>query len=419
MKRNTFILTVVVFFSLVTAYNSFSAKVKSGDELYGELELFTEALSVVKSGYVDEIKTRDIIYGALKGMLSSLDPHSQFLPPDDYNEIKVETEGEFGGIGIEITIKDGLLTIITPIDGTPAWKAGLKPNDKIVKINGDITRDITLMDAVKKLRGQTGTQANITILREGEEKLLDFVITRDIIKIQSVKDKRLLEDKIGYIKLVEFRQNTPQDLEAALSNLEKEGMDSLILDLRNNPGGLLDVSVDVASKFIEAGQLVVSTRGRMKNQNIEFKARGIKSRAQYPLVVLVNEGSASASEIVAGAIQDTKRGIILGKKTFGKASVQTIIPLKDGTALRLTTGKYFTPNGRSIHGEGITPDVLVEEQEIIAKQPQQSISKEVFDRIENHNTPDKSKDETKTYDAQLSHAVDLLKGIRVYRLLKQ
>lgn len=419
MKKRIFILTLLLAVGLFIARNGFSAKAKSGDEMYGELELFTEALSVVKSGYADELKTKDIIYGALKGMLSSLDPHSQFLPPDDYNEIKVETEGEFGGIGIEITIKDGLLTVISPIDGTPAWKAGLKPNDKIVKINGDITRDITLMDAVKKLRGKAGTRVNVTILREGEEKLLDFVIARDIIKIQSIKDKRLLEGKIGYIKLVEFRQNTPQDLEEAITEIEKQGMDSLILDLRNNPGGLLDVSVDVASKLIEPGQIVVSTRGRMRNQNIEFKAHGVKSRTVYPLVILINEGSASASEIVAGAIQDNKRGIILGKKSFGKASVQTIIPLKDGSALRLTTGRYFTPQGRSIHGEGIIPDVVVDEQIIVAKEPQESISKEVFEKVENHSAVNKPKDEAMPYDAQLSRAVDLLKGIKVYRSLKQ
>ncbi|GAI91269.1 unnamed protein product, partial [marine sediment metagenome] len=272
-----------------------------------------------------------LIYGALKGMLRSLDPYSQFLDPEAYKEVKVETEGQFGGLGIEISIKDGLLTIIAPIDDTPAYQVGLKADDRIVKIEGEVTRDITLMEAVKKLRGKPGTQVTVTIMREGAQKLLDFTITRDIIKIKSIRKAKLFEDNIGYVRLSEFQEKSPQDTEAALRKLEKGGMDSLILDLRNNPGGLLDSAVRVTEKFIPPGKVIVSTRGRGARQDMVFKSRTKGRHRKYPLIVLISKGSASGSEILAGAIQDYDRGILLGTKTFGKGSVQTVIPLADGS----------------------------------------------------------------------------------------
>ena len=407
----------------------------SEDDFYKEIELFTDALTLIRSEYVEEVKYKDLIYGSLKGMLRSLDDYSQFLNPEEYKEVKVETEGRFGGLGIQIAIKEGLLTIIAPIDDTPAFRAGLKANDKIVKIDGEITRDITLMEAVKKLRGEPGTQVTVTIMREGAEKLLDFTITRDIIKVKSIRRAKLFEDNIGYIRLSEFQERSPEELEEALGKLEKLGMDSLVLDLRNNPGGLLDSAVKVAEKFIPAGKVIVSTRGRMGRQDMVFRSSLIGKHRTYPLIVLISQGSASGSEIVAGAIRDYKRGMLLGTKTFGKGSVQTVVPLVDGSALRLTTSKYFTPDGRCIHEKGIEPDVQVnfQEQEFKEVSPQESVFEKVNEK-ELEQKPEikeeKEEEDDKTtleefmheegfYDNQLVRAVDLLKGIKLYQTKKQ
>ncbi len=383
------------------------------EALYHELEIFSDALSIVQSDYVEEPEAKQLIYGALKGMLATLDPYSQFLDPDSYNELKVDTEGEFGGLGIEISLKDDLLTVIAPIDDTPAYKAGLKAGDRIVKIDGELTRGITLLDAVKKLRGKPSTTVILTVLREGENALKDYTMTRDIIKIQSVREAKILEDRIGYIRLSDFREHTPTDLEAALERLKAEGMDGLIIDLRNNPGGLLDVSVSVTELFLDRRQMIVSTKGRFKSQNLEFQSRRRGSIPEVPIVVLVNEGSASASEIVAGALQDHRRAIVVGVKTYGKASVQTIFPLKDGSALRLTTSKYFTPSGRLIHGEGIKPDVVVPLDAAPEVKDKPPSSEEVFEHVEHPEKP--SDPEKPKMDNQLARAVDLLKGIKVYQ----
>lgn len=404
------------------------------DDFYNEIELFTDALVFIRSEYVEETKYKELIYGALKGMLRSLDPYSQFLDPDAYKEVKVETEGEFGGLGIQIAIKDGLLTVISPIDDTPAYRVGLKANDRIVKIDGEITKDITLMEAVKKLRGKPGSEVTVTIMREGEERFLDFTITRDIIKIKSIRRAKLLEDNIGYIRLSEFQEKSAQEMEAALRKLEKSGMDSLILDLRNNPGGLLNSAVKVAEKFIPSGEIIVSTRGRKAMQEMLFRSSTRGKHRTYPLVVLISKGSASGSEIVAGALQDYKRGILLGTKTFGKGSVQTIIPLSDGSALRLTTSKYFTPNGRCIHDKGIEPDVHIEFDERALAEVSDEESREVFEKVEEEdNQKPEEKPETKKikitlkelmqdmgfYDNQLVRAVDLLKGIKFYEKISK
>ena len=387
------------------------------DDLYKELELFSDAVSIIRSDYVEDAKSKDLIYGALKGMLSSLDPYSQFMDPEMYNEMKIETEGEFGGIGIEITIKDDLLTIISPIEDTPAYKVGLKTGDKIVKIDGEITKDLTLLEAVKKLRGKPGTDVKVTVLRETEKKLLDFTITRSIIKIESIKRAEIIEGGIGYIRLVEFQENTQKDLEESLKRLEQQGIKGLILDLRNNPGGLLDTAVEVAEKFLEEGKIIVSTKGRVENQNIIFKARDRNKHLAYPMVVLINGGSASASEIVAGAIQDNKRGIIMGTKSFGNGSVQTVAPLSDGSAVRLTTSKYFTPKDRSIHGEGIVPDIIVEYQESL--KIEEKMEPDIFDELMSEKKePDVEQkikvEKRKEYDNQILSAADVLKGINIY-----
>jgi len=413
--------------SVSPAENVVPEKTKTS-HFYEDIELFTDALSMIQLDYVEEKNSKDLIYGALKGMLQSLDPHSQFMTPDIYNEIKIETEGEFGGLGIEITIQDGLLTIISPIDDTPAYRAGLKAGDRIVKINGEVTRDVTLMDAVKKLRGKPGTSTTLSILRENEEKLLEVTVTRDVIKIKSVKEAEMVAEGIGYIRLSEFQGNTPQDMDRALKKLEKEGMKGLILDLRNNPGGLLNTAVAVAEHFVSKGELIVYTKGRKNDQNVEFRSRGKYSPFNEPLVVLINGGSASGSEILAGAIQDYKKGVLLGTKSFGKASVQTVIPLRDGSALRLTTSKYFTPKGRLIHEKGIDPDVVVDYEEKKAA-PEKIKSANIFEKIIEEEKKEKEPKKTeksegkkeekekKVLDNQLLRAIDLIKGINVYRAL--
>jgi carboxyl-terminal processing protease len=387
------------------------------DKLYETIDLFSDGFAIIQRDYVEEVEPKKLVYGALKGMLSSLDAHSQFMDPDTYNELKVDTTGEFGGLGIEITIKDGVLTVVSPIEDTPAWKAGMKAGDHIVKINGELTRDITLIEAVKKMRGKPNTEVNLTVLREGEDKLLDFKIIRQIIKIKDIKDPRILEDGIGYIRLVEFRQNTPRDFEAVIAKLKKEGMDALILDLRNNPGGLLDVAVRVTESFLDKDKLIVSTRGRKDNQNMEFSSVNKKADLDLPIVVLVNAGSASGSEIVAAALQDYRRAIILGTKTFGKGSVQTVIPLNDGSAIRLTTSKYFSPKGQIIHGQGVTPDIIVQEGKIQlfaeGEKPKQDIFEEIEKRGVKEDLKEQISEEYKA-DNQLMRAMDVLRAIKIY-----
>ncbi len=378
------------------------------NELYREIELFSDVVTIIQSDYVEEAEPKKLVYGALEGMLSSLDGYSHFMDPESFKEMEIETKGEFGGLGIEIGIRKGVLTIIAPLDGTPAEKAGLKAGDKIVKINGELTRDIKLIDAVKKLRGKPGTKVELTILREAEEKLLDFTIERNIIKLKSIKTAKMLDKETGYIKLIEFQEKTPRELEGKLLKLKNKGMKALILDLRNNPGGLLDTAHEVADKFLAKGKVIVSLKGRIPAQNKVYKSRGKRHFLDFPMVVLVNEGSASASEIVAGAIQDNQRGIILGSKTFGKGSVQTVIPLKDGSAAKLTTAVYYTPSGRSIRDTGIIPDVevaLKEEKEL----PEEE---DVFKKLEEKDK--KKEKEEVIYDNQLQAAVDVLKGILIY-----
>ncbi len=378
-------------------------------ELYKQVELFSDAVTIVQSDYIKEVEPKKLVYGALEGMLSSLDGYSQFMDPESVRELEVETKGEFGGLGLEIGIRDGILTVIAPLDGTPAEKAGLKSGDKIVRIDGESTRDIKLMDAVEKLRGKPRTKVELTILREGEEKLLHFVVERSIIKLESISAARVIEGKVGYVRLTEFQENTPQQLEAKLKELKKCGMQALILDLRNNPGGLLDVSFEVAEKFLPKDAVVVSLESRRPEQNKVYKSRGKKNFLDFPMVVMVDGGSASASEIVAGALQDNRRAIILGAKTFGKGSVQTVISLKDGSAVRLTTAGYHTPNGRSINDKGIIPDVKVDFKPELKKKPEEK-EDDIFDKVE-----EKPKAEEEIYcDNQLQAAVDVLRGILIY-----
>ncbi|MDD5772537.1 MAG: S41 family peptidase [bacterium] len=360
MKKRLFFSAILI--CLVVGSLNFAfvhATAPASKNIFQDLRLFSDVLSLVQGNYVEEVKSSDLIYGAIRGMIGTLDPYSQYMRPEDYKEMQIHTKGSFGGLGIVIAVKDNLLTIVSPIEGTPAFRAGLHTDDRIIKIDGEPTKDLTLEQAVNKMRGPKGTKVSISILREGEDELLEFNLIRDIIKIKSIKAK-MFPDGIGYIRLMEFKENSGEEMGKAIEKLKAEGMKSLILDLRHNPGGLLNVSVQVVDYFIPKGELVVYTKGRNADQTVEFRSDREPIDKNIPLVVLVNKGSASASEIVAGAIQDHHRGIIVGEKTFGKASVQTIIPLSDDSGLRLTTAHYYTPSGRMIHGVGITPDLVVE-----------------------------------------------------------
>jgi len=328
------------------------------DTTYDELKAFTQALELIKRNYVEEPDTKELIQGAIRGMVQSLDPHSSFMAERAFKEMSMDIKGEFQGVGIQIGIKNAQLTIIAPIEGTPGDRAGLAAGDKILKINDEWTKDLTIEEAVDKMRGPKNTQVRLYILREGWDKPKEFAITRDVIKVQSVK-KKMLEGDIGYVKITQFQGQTGVELEKALKELEAKGMKKLVLDLRNNPGGILDASVDVSGLFMPKDKLVVYLQGRKTADRKDYLTLGDETPREYPVVILVNTGSASASEIVAGALQDSHRALIIGAQTFGKGSVQTVFTLDGGTGLRLTTAKYYTPSGRSIQNVGITPDIEV------------------------------------------------------------
>jgi len=409
---------------------------------YETLETFTNILSIVKKNYVEDVETKNLVNGAINGMLTSLDPHSAYLTPDLYKDLQMDTQGRFGGLGIEITVKNGVLTVVSPIEDTPAFKAGVKPGDMIFKIEDDFTKDMTLVDAVKKMRGPKGTKINLSIKREGISELINLTLTRDTIRVQSVRN-RTLEPGYGYIRLAQFQERSDRDLQRSLEKLaaEKGGLKGLVLDLRNNPGGLLTQAVRITDLFLDAG-LIVYTEGRIESQRQKFFAQKDSPVMDFPIVVLVNGGSASASEIVAGALQDHKRAIVLGTKTFGKGSVQTILPLDDNSALRLTTARYFTPKGRSIQATGIVPDIIVEstpQQDGKVEERKRSGVRE--ENLPGHllnpqipgQTPEQilkeqdkqipstapTGDETIDNDAQLKRALDLLKSWDVFKQIVQ
>ena len=408
-------------------------------EIYEYMKVFSDSIDLVKKNYVDNVKDKEIVYAAIKGILESLDPHSAFLTPDLYKEMQTETKGEFGGVGIEITVKDGFPTVITPIEDTPAYKAGVKAGDHIVKIDGAPTKNMSLMDVVKRIRGPKGKPVLLTIMREGFSTPQDIKVVRDTIQVKSVKF-RVLEDGYGYIRITQFQEKTARDLDNAFKELEKLNKDKavkgLVLDLRNDPGGLLEQAVAVSDRFLTEG-MIVYIEGKKKDPDKVMKFHARKKEDYIgPLVVLVNEGSASASEIVAGALQDHKRAIIVGAKTFGKGSVQTIFPMSDGSAIKLTTAKYFTPKGRSIQAEGITPDILVDSNITRTKDKGAALterdlmnSKNVLDPKEGDDEKGKAKDRDKNKrrsmpgndkdkldeDYQLYMALQVLKGWEALR----
>lgn len=358
------VVAVLVSFIAISSQRHCSAEGKGSD--YESIELFTDVMAIVKKSYVEEVDTKKLIYGAINGMLSSLDPHSSFMPPDTYKEMKIDTKGAFGGLGIEISIKDGMLTVISPIEDTPAFKAGIKAGDQILKIDEKFTKDLNINDAVKRMRGLKGSKVTLTIMREGFDKPKEFPLTRDIIQVKSVRSS-LMDGGYAYVRIAQFQEKTDEDLGKALKALKEQNkgeLKGLVLDMRNDPGGLLDQAVRVADHFVPEGQMIVYTEGREKDSKMQFTAKKGGKEPAYPIVVLINGGSASASEIVAGALQDHKRAIVMGTQSFGKGSVQTIIPLSDDSGLRLTTARYFTPKGRSIQAKGITPDIVVERVEL-------------------------------------------------------
>lgn len=390
------------------------------DNTYQQIKLVVDVLQHIREQYVEEVDQKKLVYGAAAGMARSLDPFSQFMEPDAHKEMKTETHGEFGGLGIRIATRDGWLTVITPMPDTPAYRLGILPGDKIVKIEGEVSQGLGVEDAVKRLRGKPGTKVTISVMREGDKEPRDFTITREIIKILSVRSA-MLEGKIGYIKLNEFIETSQEDMRKALKGMEANGMASLILDLRNDPGGLLTAAVDVSKLFIGDSKIIVYTQGRAQPRQ-DFFADSKAPYGTLPMAVLVNGGSASASEIVTGALQDHKRAIIIGSETFGKGSVQSVIPLDDGSALRLTVAKYFTPSGRSIHRDevtkkgGITPDIVV------------SVSKETESKLyiqgDEIYSKDKApqsvvKEEDRVKDDVLERATQILKAEAVFQQMKK
>lgn len=420
-KRKVILSIIIIAFLMVWVIIPYSNVKARSDEIYEKLKIFSEVLSIIQKNYVEETTAEDLIYGAINGMLRTLDPHSSFMLPDTYKELKVETKGSFGGIGIEITIRTGVLTIVSPIEDTPAFRAGLKAGDKIVKIEEEFTKDMTLFDAVKRMRGPTGTKVTISIMREGFIEPEDFTLTREIIRVKSVKPK-LLEDDIGYIRISQFQERTGEEFKKALNTLEKDdpSLRGLVLDLRNNPGGLLDQAVKVCDVFIEQG-LIVYTQGRNEMQQMKFSAHPNKNPHNYPIIVLVNAGSASGSEIVAGALQDHNRAVILGTPTFGKGSVQTIIPLDDGSGLRLTTARYYTPRGGSIQAKGIIPDVIVKERVFHRKEDKKKFKFIKEKDLKGHFEPEEVTGETTTTeeeeeeDIPLARAIQLLKSWSIFK----
>ncbi len=399
----------------------YSAHASPKDDPYENYKLLADVLEKVRQEYVDgdKVTYQDLIHGALKGMLNSLDPHSEFMDPEKFEELKKETEGEFGGVGIIVEMKDKVLTVLTPMEDSPGFRAGIMPLDQIIKIDGKSAAHFEFEDAVKELHGEPGTSVRLTVRRPSTGQINDYELRRAIIKVDTVKDIDDQEafplgpDGIGYARLLQFGEKTSDDLDKALKKLSDQGMKALILDLRENPGGLLEQAGQVCEKFLPRGELVVSTEGRGPVPLSEYRASGHGKRIDLPMVVLVNGNSASASEIVAGCLQDRQavtHAIILGEQTFGKGSVQSILPLSDGSAIRLTTAKYYTPSHKVIHQHGITPDIVVpmsQEDEENLRYKHLPGALQVLDSKEREQV-------AAVRDRQLDRAMDVLKGILLF-----
>ncbi len=435
-------LPAIVAALMLTVGAGFYSCTIAGDEItYKSLKLFSDVLEEIEANYVDEVDSEKLIQSAIKGMVSSLDPHSTFMPPEAFDELQDDTKGEFGGIGIVITMKDGILTVISPIEGTPAYRAGIMAGDVIVSIDGSSTRDMALWESVKKMRGPRGDEVVLTVVREGAPEPIEYTLKRDIIPMESVRSTSL-QPGYGYVWVTNFRANTADDVIKALDELESGDvpLKGLIMDLRNNPGGLLNQASEVSDIFLDQGT-IVSIKGRLEQHTEVFEAHPDTTSRDYPIVVLINGGSASASEIVAGALQDQKRALILGTTSFGKGSVQSVKPLKEGFGLKYTIARYYTPNGRSIQAEGIKPDIEVEFALIEDKKEKHTDS--AFDRmlrekdLKNHLEPEskkpgeKKEDEKKVtghglisldrlkHDSQVQRALDILVSYGIFNGLNK
>jgi len=417
-------IVIVVVLNLVVGmrvYDAYAVE-SSEDDVYANVSVFTRALMLIRQDYVDEEKVsyKDLTYNALKGMLSNLDPHSQFMEPVDFDEMQEDTKSEFGGLGIEISQRGGLLTIVTPMEDSPASKAGLMSGDQITKIEGTPTEKLEPTEAVSKLRGKPGTKVTITVLRPETKEIKDYTITRDVIRVDSVRGKDLLQGpetngyKIGYVRLTQFSEPTAKELGRRLDELEEQGIQGLILDLRNNPGGLLQSAIDVCGQFVPANTMVVYTDGRSESARREYRTKAMsdsKERLEYPIAVLTNNGSASGSEIVAGALKDLNRAIVVGETTFGKGSVQSVLPLPDSSAIRLTTAKYYTPSRKVIHERGVKPTIeaiMSPEAEVamVRRRSYEALSEDEKKEVDQHD------------DIQMERAIDSLKGVLIFQKAK-
>ncbi|HGY10854.1 MAG: peptidase S41 [Deltaproteobacteria bacterium] len=429
-----FFLGIAIF--VFISVTGFKSTVLANDDTYKSLRLFTDVLEELEKNYVDDVDSEELIHNAIKGMVGNLDPHSSFMPPEAFDELQDDTKGEFSGIGIVITMKDAILTVVSPIEGTPAYKAGIQAGDIIIKIDDKSTKDMALWEAVNMMRGPRHKTVLITIIREGESKPIDFVLKRDLIPMESVRSV-MLEPGYGYLRITNFRMSTLDDIKKHLKKLESEnnGLKGLVMDLRDNPGGLLDQAVKISDLFLDQGN-IVSIKGKQPRNTQEFNAHASDEDRKYPIVVLINGGSASASEIVAGALQDHSRALILGTTSFGKGSVQTVRPLKEGFGIKYTIARYYTPNGTSIQAKGIVPDIEVEYEILEEKEKKTS----VFDRMikekdlknslkpENTTQPEKVKKRSKKHprlldidqlqhDAQIKRALDILISYGIFSKL--
>jgi carboxyl-terminal processing protease len=419
MKRR-FVFSIAALLALinallVTRVFSLHAAETDADNGYTQIAVFAKAVQLLRQDYVDGNKTsyHDLIYAAMKGMLASLDPHSQFMEPDDFRDMQDDTRSRFNGLGIEVSQKNGLLTVVTPMEDTPAARAGILSGDQILKINGTPTEKLELQQAVNLLRGKPGQKATLTVLRPSTKELKDYVLERAEVKVQSVKAAHLVDReltgpfKVGYVRIVQFNEPTAEELGKTLDELQKQGMQALVLDLRNNPGGLLNSAVDVCAQFLPPNTSVVSTQGRVASQEREYStSAAAKERPSFPLAVLVNEGSASGAEIVSGALKDLKRAVLVGETTFGKGSVQNVLQLPDGSALRFTTAKYYTPSKQVIHGNGVTPNIAV------PMTPEQE--KALFAARNGDGKTENETTQIRGHDPQMLRAIDALKGVMIY-----
>ncbi len=424
-----------LIFTLMTAPIAACAQEKantaeqSAEDTYRQLSLFGDVFERVRAQYVEEVTDEELVKTAINGMLTALDPHSAYLDEKDFADMRVQTSGEFGGLGIEVTMEDGFVKVVSPIDDTPAAKAGVKAGDYIVALDGETVMGLSLNDAVDKMRGKVGTKIKITIQRQGTAEPIEIDITRDIIRIQSVRH-RIEQDDIGYLRISTFNQNTQTMLETAIADIKKQGGDKIkgyVLDLRNNPGGLLDQAISVSDSFLDKGE-IVSTRGRNESDTHRDNATAGDLLDGKPMVVLINGGSASASEIVAGALQDHRRALLVGTPSFGKGSVQTVIPLPGHGAMRLTTARYYTPSGRSIQAKGIEPDIAIEQARIeeidSSMRLRESNLRKALDNGDGENIKiiskpknnkgDAEEEEKEPEDYQLMRVIDLLRGITLY-----